>query len=483
VNEEMLDALVDLMGAAGGRCAYADARWVDRSHEALTVVDGAIESVDIVDEEGVGVRVRVDGAWSFAATQTLSREGLQEALARALALAEAEPRRPAPTPLAPVAPARGSWRSPCAIDPFGVALEEKLALLLAADEAMAGDPRLGRRGAFCVAERAVKAFASTEGAACEQSVVECGGGMVAVAVADDDLQLRSYPSGHGGDVAQAGWEHVVGLDLPAHGAEVAEEAVALLTAPPCPEGTMTVVIDSEQVALQLHESIGHALELDRMLGYEAAYAGTSFVRPEDLGALRYGSDALNVTADAVLPGALGTYGWDDEGVAGQRTALVVEGRLVGALSSRETAGAVGLEASSGAMRADGFARQPLVRMPNVSLEPGDGGTLADLVAGVDDGLYLQTNRSWSIDDRRLQFQFTTQLAREIKGGELGGLRRNALYAGHTPRFWSGLDAVGSPSAQQVHSFTKCGKGEPGQFAHVSHATPPARFRDVDVRAR
>ena len=276
---------------------------------------------------------------------------------------------------------------------------------------------------------------------------------------------------------------MVGLDLPAHGAEVADEAVALLTAPPCPEGTMTVVIDSEQVALQLHESIGHALELDRMLGYEAAYAGTSFVRPEDLGALRYGSDALNVTADAVLPGALGTYGWDDEGVAGQRTPLVVEGRLVGALSSRETAGAVGLEASSGAMRADGFARQPLVRMPNVSLEPGDGGTLVDLVAGVDDGLYLQTNRSWSIDDRRLQFQFTTQLAREIKGGELGGLRRNALYAGHTPRFWSGLDAVGSASAQQVHSFTKCGKGEPGQFAHVSHATAPARFRDVDLRAR
>jgi len=186
----MLDALVDLMDAAGGRCAYADARWVDHSHEALTVVDGAIESVDIVDEEGVGVRVRVDGAWSFAATQTLSREGLQEALARALALAEAEPRRPAPSPLAPVAPARGSWRSPCAIDPFGVALEEKLALLLAADEAMAGDPRLGRRGAFCVAERAVKAFASTEGAACEQPEA---GQMVGVVGEWRDLRHEKRP--------------------------------------------------------------------------------------------------------------------------------------------------------------------------------------------------------------------------------------------------------------------------------------------------
>ncbi|HYY05149.1 MAG TPA: DNA gyrase modulator, partial [Candidatus Limnocylindria bacterium] len=291
----VLDALVDLMDAAGGRCAYADARWVERSRESITVVDGAIEAVEIVDEEGVGVRVRADGAWAFAATQELTRDGLEEALRRALALARAEPRRAA-APLAAVAPARGSWRGPCAIDPFGVSLEEKLDLLLAADEAMAGDPRLVRRRSSCVAERTVKAFASTEGAACEQAAVECGGGIVAVAVADGELQVRSHPSAHAGDVAQAGWEHVLALDLPGNGGRVADEAVALLTAPPCPAGPTTVVIDSEQVALQLHESIGHALELDRMLGYEAAYAGTSWVRPEDLGSLRYGSDALYVTA-------------------------------------------------------------------------------------------------------------------------------------------------------------------------------------------
>jgi TldD protein len=479
----VLDALVDLMDAAGGRCAYADARWVERSRESVAVVDGAIEAVEIVDDEGVGVRVRVDGAWGFAATQTLTPAGLEEALRRGLALAEAEPRRPASAPLAHAAPARGSWRGPCAIDPFAVSLEEKLSLLLAADEAMAGDPRLVRRRASCLAERTLKAFASTEGAACEQVVVECGGGIVAVAVAGGELQVRSYPSGHAGDIAQAGWEHVVALDLPGNGARVADEAVTLLSAPPCPEGPTTVVIDSEQMALQLHESIGHALELDRMLGYEAAYAGTSWVRPQDLGALRYGADALNVTADATLPGALGSYGWDDEGVSGQRTPLVREGRLVGALSSRETAGALGLAASSGTMRADGFARQPLVRMPNVSLEPGAGGTLADLVSGVEDGLYLETNRSWSIDDRRLQFQFTTELAREIRGGELRGLRRNPVYAGLTPRFWGSLDAVGSESEWRVHGLTNCGKGEPGQFAHVAHGAVPARFLDVDVRAR
>src|SRR5919201_1057089 len=471
------------MDAAGGRCAYADARWVERSRESVAVVDGAIEAVEIVDDEGVGVRVRVDGAWGFAATQTLTPAGLEEALGRGLALAEAEPRRPASAPLAHAAPARGSWRGPCAIDPFAVSLEEKLSLLLVADEAMAGDPRLVRRRASCLAERTLKAFASTEGASCEQVVVECGGGIVAVAVAGGELQVRSYPSGHAGDIAQAGWEHVVALDLPGNGARVADEAVALLSAPPCPEGPTTVVIDSEQMALQLHESIGHALELDRMLGYEAAYAGTSWVRPQDLGALRYGADALNVTADATLPGALGSYGWDDEGVSAQRTPLVREGRLVGALSSRETAGALGLAASSGTMRADGFARQPLVRMPNVSLEPGAGGTLADLVSGVEDGLYLETNRSWSIDDRRLQFQFTTELAREIPGGELRGLRRHPVYAGITPRFWASLDAVGSAGERRLHGLTNCGKGEPGQLAGVSHGTVPARFLDVDVRPR
>jgi TldD protein len=476
----VLPALVDLMDAAAGRCAYADARWVERSREAVSVVDGAIEAVGIEDEEGVGVRVRVGGAWGFGATQDVSRGGLEEALRRALALAEAQPRRPGAA-LAPVEPARGSWRGPCLVDPFGVSLEEKLSLLLAADEAMADEPPIVRRRASCLAERTVKAFASTDGAACEQSFVECGGGITAVAVDAGELQVRSYPSAHAGDVAQAGWEHVRALDLPGNGARVADEAVALLRAPLCPAGRMTVVIDAEQVALQLHESIGHALEVDRMLGSEAAYAGTSWVAPGDVGALRYGSEALNVVADATLPGALGTYGWDDEGVTGQRFDLVEGGRLVAALSSRESAAAVGSSRSAGVMRADGFARQPLVRMSNVSLRPGDGGSLAELVAGVDDGLYLQTNRSWSIDDRRLHFQFSTELAREIRGGELRGLRRNPVYAGVTPRFWAALDAVGSASEWRLHGLTNCGKGEPGQFAHVSHGAAPARFLDVDVR--
>jgi TldD protein len=478
----VLDALVDLVDTASGRCSYADARWVERSREEMAVVDGAIEAVGTEDEEGVGVRVLVGGAWGFAATQDLTRGGLDEALSRALALGEAQPPAPQAAGLAPAPPARGSWEGPCAVDPFAVTPEEKLGLLLAADEAMIGDPRLACRRASYFAERTVKAFASTEDARCEQALTECGAGIVAVAVDDGEMQVRSYPSAHGGQVAQGGWEHVRGLDLPGSAEWVADEAVALLTAPPCPTGRTTLVLGAEQVGMQVHESIGHALELDRMLGFEAAYAGTSWVGPDDLGALRYGAPALTVVADATLSGGLGTCGWDDEGVPARRTTLIQEGRLVAALSSRETAAAVGLDASGGAMRADGFARQPLVRMTNLSIAPGDGGTLAELIAGVDAGVYMETNRSWSIDDRRLHFQFGTELAREIHHGELGGLRRNPVYAGATPAFWASLERVCGPSEWRVHGMTNCHKGEPGQAAHVSHGAAPARFRDVEVCA-
>jgi TldD protein len=242
-----------------------------------------------------------------------------------------------------------------------------------------------------------------------------------------------------------------------------------------------VILGSEQLALQVHESIGHALELDRILLGEASYAGESWVTEDRLGALRYGSDQLTVTADATLPGGLGSFGWDDEGVAAARTELIVAGELRGTLSNRESAAAVGLERSGGCARAEGFARQPIVRMTNVSIEPGDAGSLEDLIAATDRGLYLESNRSWSIDDRRLQFQFATEVAREIRGGELGRLYRNPVYAGVTPRFWGSLDAVGDAAAWSLWGLTNCGKGEPGQVMEVSHGAAPARFRDVQVR--
>ena len=462
------------------RVSYAEARGVARHTESVLVRDGRLERVDDDASEGVGVRVRVGSAWGFAATRELTRTGLQDALARAIAVARAQPHSEA-APLAPIeAPARGEWRGPCEIDPFSIPLADKLALLIAADEGMRGDPRIVRREAACQARLERTAFASTDGAACSQSFIHCGGGIGAVAVDGDELQVRSYPVAHGGDVAAAGWEHVLGLELAREAPRVAEEAIALLTAAPCPAGRATIVLHDEQLALQIHESIGHALELDRMLLFEASYAGTSWVTPSDLGTLRYGSPALNIVADATLPGGLGSFGWDDEGVGATRTPLIVDGELRAALSDRASAAAIGLPRSAGCARADGFARQPIVRMTNVSLEPRDAGSLQDLIADTDDGVYLETNRSWSIDDRRLHFQFATELAREIRGGELGRLYRNPSYAGITPRFWASMDAVCSPSAWRAWGLINCGKGEPGQVARVSHGAAPARFRDVEV---
>jgi TldD protein len=240
-----------------------------------------------------------------------------------------------------------------------------------------------------------------------------------------------------------------------------------------------VVIDSQQMALQVHESCGHATELDRAMGMEASFAGTSFLTTDRLGTFRYGSEAVSITADGTTPGGLGTFGWDDEGVPAQRSPLIQNGLFVGYLMDRETAASIG-RTSNATSRADGWNRIPMIRMANVNLEPGNGGTLDDLIGGVDDGIYFGTNRSWSIDDRRLNFQFGTEIAYEIKGGKLGAMLKNATYTGITYEFWNSCDAVGSPDSWRLWGTPNCGKGEPMQVAHVGHGAAPARFRNVRV---
>jgi TldD protein len=479
MSDPILHLLTEAIAAAPSRCSYAEARHVATDSEDVLVRNGAVDHVDSGRVAGIGVRVRAGGGWGFAATREETPAAIEDALARALAIAESQPSAPA-GPLAPVDPARGHWACDYEQDPFAISLEDKLELLFAAEAQLRGDPRIVRSEAECASRRVRTALASTEGAACTQERVECGASIAVIAVDGDELQVRSYPSAHGGSAACAGWEHVLGFGLLANAPRVAAEAIELLTAPPCPGGRATIVLDADQLALQIHESIGHALELDRMLLGEAAYAGTSWVTAGDLGALRYGSEQLNITADATLAGGLGSFGWDDEGVAAMRTPLIEAGVLLAALSDRQSAAAIGLERSGGCARADGFARQPIVRMTNVSIEPGGAGTFADLIADTGDGLYLGTNRSWSIDDRRLQFQFGTEVAREIRGGELGRLLRNPSYAGITPRFWSSMDAVCSASEWRLHGLGDCGKGEPGQLMRVSHGAAPARFRDIEV---
>jgi TldD protein len=476
------ELLEDLMDAAARRASYADARLVHTRVERLGTRNGAADRLDSFESEGIGVRVRVGAAWGFASCGATGKADAEAALDRALAVAAAQPaaRASESQPLAPEPPARGEYVSPAGRDPFAVPLEEKLGMLVAADAGLRTEPGVVLTIAQFEALRVEKVFASTEGALCRQVLTECGGGLTAVAVNGDESQTRSFPASHGGHVAQAGYEQFLALDLAGEAPRVSEEAVALLRAPACPPGRRTVILAGEQLGLQVHESIGHAVELDRVLGRELSYAGTSFVPADGIGSLRLGSPVVNVTADAGSAGGLGSFRWDDEGVEGRAVPLVRSGVLAGFLSSRETAAEIGLERSGGCMRADGHTRQPIVRMTNVNLEPGEAGTLEDLIAATDEGLLIDTNRSWSIDNRRLHFQFEGEAAWEISGGERGRLLRNPSYAGVTPEFWASCDAVCSPSEWRLVSLLDCGKGEPGQVARVSHGCAPARFRDVEV---
>jgi TldD protein len=471
---DLCSSAVEAALAAGA--SYADARAMVRRSQAVGTKNGRVDDLSDIETEGVGVRVLVGGAWGFACDRRLEDDAARRTAERACDFARAAPGNH-DRALAPVAAQRGTYRTEVERDPFDVPLSEKVELCLRAEEALRHEDVKVTQAAVR-AQRERKVFVSSDGAEVEQEIVECGGGIDAIAVGDGLYQIRSYPSAHVGSSAQAGWEYVEGLGLEREAPRVSEQAAALLRADPCPEGVTTVVLDAEQMELQVHESVGHPTELDRIYGTEAAYAGTSFLKPDDLGSLRYGSPLMNITADSTTPGGVGTFGWDDEGVPSAREPVVVEGVLRGFLTSRETAARIG-SGLGGSMRADGWSRMPLVRMTNLHLEPGHG-SLEALIADVDEGVYLETNKSWSIDDKRLNFQFGTQIAWEIKNGQLGRMLRDATYTGITPVFWGSLDGVAGPEAWRMHGLTNCGKGQPGQHAHVSHGASPARFRDVQV---
>jgi TldD protein len=370
----------------------------------------------------------------------------------------------------------GSYQTAVERDPFSVSVDDKIALLFAADAELRRVRGVAVARGSLECQRTEKVFASTEGSYIEQILLETGAGIEALAVGEDDVQKRSYPNSFGRHQGTAGFELVDSLDLPGHAGEIAEQAVALLSARQCPSMKATIILDPTQAALQVHESCGHPIELDRVLGMEASFAGTSFLTLEKRGAFRYGSDHVTIVADATVAGGLGTFGFDDEGVPAQRTVIVDRGIFQDYLTSRETAPVLG-QSSNGTMRADGWNRIPLIRMTNINLEPGDW-SLEDLIADTDTGFFLETNKSWSIDDRRLNFQFGTEIAWEIKHGKRGAMLKNATYTGITPAFWASCDAVCRD--WRVWGTPNCGKGEPVQTAHVGHGAAAARFRDVQV---
>jgi TldD protein len=476
---DLSDRALDTAAHLGA--SYADVRVVHRQDESISVKSGRVEGVASGESEGFGVRVLVDGAWGFASSSTLTaaeadriaRDAVRIAKASATALRDRVVLDDRP-------PAHGTYETPVEEDPFAVSLETKIGELLAADEAARGVKGIAFTEARYDAQRETRTFGATDGSWTEQTITHVGAGIEANAIEGDEHQRRSYPDADGGPFQSAGYEYVRGLDLAGRAVPLAEEAVALLSAEQCPSGTFTVILDPTQLYMQIHESCGHPTELDRVFGTEASYAGTSFLTTDKLDeGFRYGSDLVHLVADATAPGGMGTFGWDDEGVAAQRVDLVKDGIFVGYLSSRETAPRIGRR-SGGAMRADGWNRIPLIRMTNVNLVPRPGMTLDDIVADTDDGLYLASNRSWSIDDRRLNFQFATEIAWEVKNGKKGRLFKNPTYTGITYEFWRGLDAVGDESSFVMLGTPNCGKGEPGQGGHVGHACSGARFRNVKV---
>ncbi len=475
---DLIDRALNLAQVRGA--TYADVRVVGRESQAVGVKNGIVETLSAEQTQGFGVRVIVDGAWGFSSSNRLSAEEVERVTAEAVAIARASALvQGRPAVLGPPEVHTGSYKTPVQIDPFAITPDEKIKLLLAADAAMRAVAGVKITQGNLVCQREHKTFASTEGSYLEQEIIETGGGIAATAVSEGDVQIRSYPNSFGRDQACRGWELILEHDLVGNAPRMAEQAVALLSAAQCPSGVTTVVLDGSQTALQIHESCGHPIELDRVFGSEASYAGTSFLTPDKLGNFRYGSDLVNIVADATIPGGLGTFGWDDEGVPAQRTQIVKDGLFVGYMTSRETAGWLGQPRSNGTMRASGWSRMPIIRMTNVGLQPGTW-SLAGMIADTDEGILMEMNRSWSIDNQRLNFQFGTEVAWEIRGGRLGRMLKNATYTGITPQFWRSVDAIGDEHELRVWGTPNCGKGQPPQVAHTGHPAAPIRVRNVRV---
>ncbi|MGA2630574.1 MAG: TldD/PmbA family protein [Terriglobia bacterium] len=468
--------------ATAGGATYADVRVMDIRQRYLSTKNGRASQVRDSDSFGLGVRVVADGAWGFASTDDMSVAGVDRVAAQAVAIAHASALcKKQDVVLVPEEKTVDRWAGSCRIDPFAIPVSSCLDLLLKVDAELRAVPGVTLAEAAMDFRRIEQLFVSSIGSEIYQVKTQTGAGYVATSFEQNEIQRRSYPNSFGGQYQTKGYELVDELDLVGNARRIAEEAVALHKADQCPSGVRDIILGSSQLGLQIHESIGHPIELDRVLGTEANFAGMSFLTLEKFNTLRYGSGIVNVVADATVahgPG-LGTFAYDDEGVPAQCTPIIKDGLFVGYLTSRETAAAVGQSRSSGAMRAEGWNRIPIIRMTNVSILPGKG-TLEDLIADTEDAIYFETNRSWSIDDRRYNFQFGTEIGWEIKHGKITRMLKNPTYAGITTDFWNSCDFICGPEAWVLWGTPNCGKGQPMQTMGTGHGAAPARFRKVQV---
>jgi TldD protein len=464
--------------------SYGDVRILDDRHRALMTKNGAVAHAADSESLGIGVRVIAEGAWGFSSTDDLRRESVEKAAAEAVAIARASARvKEQPLRLAAEKPAVADWATPYKIDPFTTSLEQNLDLLMRVDKTLRNVQGITLAQTNLQFRRYEQWFYSTEGAAIHQTRVVTGAGFEVYSFAGTEIQKRSYPNSFGGQYQNKGYELIEELDLEGNARRVAEECVALHKADQCPQGRFNLVLDSSQLGLQIHESVGHPIELDRVLGMEANFAGMSFLTIDKLRNLRYGSEVVNVVADATQehgPG-LGTFAYDDEGVAAQCTRIITNGEFTGYLTSRETAAAIGEERSNGTMRAESWNRIPIIRMTNISILPGEKPlSFAQLLEQAGDGIYMQTNRSWSIDDKRYNFQFGCEIGWEIKGGKLGRMLKNPSYSGITTEFWNSMQGICSREYWTLWGTPNCGKAQPMQTMGTGHGAAPGLFRDIKI---
>ncbi|HEU0016165.1 MAG TPA: TldD/PmbA family protein [Longimicrobium sp.] len=490
-NRELAMRALDAARSAGA--TYADVRINRNRSQAVSTRERQITGFEDAETFGFGVRVLAGGAWGFAASRDITLDEVQRVARQAVAQARANaPARARPVELAPVEPyPNATWRSPIEVDPFDVAIEDKVGLLFQANEAAlrVQGARFVTSSMFFVRED--KAFASTEGTYTDQTIYRAYPQMTVTAVSADnaDFQARNstpvQPMG-------LGYEHVTRSDLVGNAPRWAEDAVAKLSAKPVQPGRYDLVLLPSHLFLTIHESIAHPTELDRIMGFEANYAGTSFISPiEDyLGKFRYGPDLMNIQAERSAPGSLATVGWDDEGVKPDEYLIVRNGILNDLQTTREQAPWLAEwyrrtgrpVRSHGNSYAQRWADVQFQRMPNVNLmpHPERDVTLDELVGGIQDGILIEGRGSYSIDQQRYNAQFGGQVFHEIKNGRVGAMLKDVAYQIRTPEFWNSMDLIGGRSTYFVGGSFNDGKGQPSQSNAVSHGCPASRFRQVNV---
>jgi TldD protein len=458
--------------------SYADFRLVESRSQGLGYSDGAPNKVEESSDRGFGIRVIANNAWGYCSSADLDEKEIVRVAQKAVEIARASAiLQKKPIELAKSNSYKETYISPYKKDPFIISISEKLDFLSHLDQLQAKNSEITARDCFLDFRKTIKDFYNSEGALIHQELIHSGIGLSVSAGSGRNRASRSYPASEGAYECK-GYELLDEFDFATNIPIISDQAIALLNAPTCPTGTRDIVLDASHVGLVIHESIGHPLELDRVFGSERNFSGASFATPDNLDVLQYGSSIVNVTEDPTAPYGLGSFGFDDEGVKAEKVDLIKNGILVGYISSRETAARIGRK-SSGSIIAEGWGNIPIVRMTNTNLQPGNQ-SFEQLIGGIDDGLYMQTTSSWSIDDMRQNFQFGCEIGWLIEGGKLTTVVKNPSYAGNTVAFWNSCDGIGDISQWRIWGTPNCGKGQPGQNARTGQGAAPARFRRVKV---